>query len=378
MKFKELFKCDMMPDWDKIFSISPFNEMESCQQSEKWHKEGNVRNHTIMVTESIKKLIDDLEIDKNSDRYLILMSAAICHDIGKPSTTYFDDETKTYKVYDHGRVGEKIVRRLFFDEDVIVREKVCYMVRHHMFLHHALEKFNVSDKFIEMSYGLVTLYDMAILSTADSYGSLNDVYTNEDIIKRYYQIIRLGDVELKCIDKPYRFESNYHKMCKIFNGDNDPLKLDKYGDFTIYVMVGIPGAGKDTWIKENMPDTFVICRDEIRKEIGVDGEKPQGNSEQEQQVTAIAMERLEDCCKNRRDVIINNTNVKKAYRREYIKQAIKYGANIKYIYVEPPTIEEAKRRREGMMDSKVIDSMLENLDFPYPSEYDEIIYAVQR
>lgn len=76
-------------------------------------------------------------------------------------------------------------------------------------------------------------------------------------------------------------------------------------------MIGVAGAGKDNYIEERIPDYPVLSRDKIRAEIGIDGEKPMGNKEQEQRVTEIFNERLIKYCKERRDVIINNTNLLK-------------------------------------------------------------------
>ena len=122
----------------------------------------------------------------------------------------------------------------------------------------------------------------------------------------------------------------------------------------------------------------MICRDDIRTSIGIKGEKPQGNKKEEEIVTEIAELALQEACKNREDVVINNTNLKKEYRKEYIKTAIKHGAKLVYVYVEAPAFEDNLKRREGTIPHNVIENMLDNFEFPYPIEYDEIIYAVQR
>ena len=371
MRFIELFKEDFTPDYLKIFSLPSFCDMENCNQSKKWHKEGSVSNHTILVTEHMINLCDNVGIERGSERWITLTSAAICHDVGKPTSTFFDEETKDYKCVCHGKEGEKIIRRMFFDEDIKLRESVCYMVRHHMVLHHIFDKCCYEYKIKEMSWGLVPFYDMVMLNIADCLGSKNEIQSNEDIQKHFTKLCQIADVHLGCMNTPYEFKDT--------DKDEDTEKTpENYKDFTIYVMVGLPGAGKDTWINNNLPDKKVICRDDIRTRIGIKGEKPQGDRKQEEQVTEIAKFALEEACKNREDVVINNTNLKKEYRKEYIRTAVKYGARLVYVYVEAPAFEDNLKRREGTIPQDVIENMLDNFEFPYPIEYDEIIYAVQR
>ena len=61
-------------------------------------------------------------------------------------------------------------------------------------------------------------------------------------------------------------------------------------EFTIYVMVGIPGSGKSTWIKKNLGENFpVVSRDLIREDLGYaeKDEKILGTREQEETVTKL-------------------------------------------------------------------------------------------
>ena len=58
----------------------------------------------------------------------------------------------------------------------------------------------------------------------------------------------------------------------------------------VYVMIGLPGAGKDTWIANNLPEAHkVVCRDDIRAELGLcqPGEKIVASFQQENLVTGI-------------------------------------------------------------------------------------------
>lgn len=68
--------------------IACFPEIASlvgCPQNPKYHPEGDVFEHTVLVCDTAAKIADEMQFDEE-DR-LILLFAALCHDFGKPSTT---------------------------------------------------------------------------------------------------------------------------------------------------------------------------------------------------------------------------------------------------------------------------------------------------
>lgn len=58
-----------------------------CEQEPEWHPEGDVWVHTLMVTDEARARIDDLD----HPRAVVMMLSALCHDMGKPATTKFED-----------------------------------------------------------------------------------------------------------------------------------------------------------------------------------------------------------------------------------------------------------------------------------------------
>ena len=58
-----------------------------CPQEEEWHPEGDVDVHTMLVCDRARELIDDLPYPKK----VTVMLGALCHDLGKPPTTKFED-----------------------------------------------------------------------------------------------------------------------------------------------------------------------------------------------------------------------------------------------------------------------------------------------
>jgi tRNA nucleotidyltransferase (CCA-adding enzyme) len=58
-----------------------------CQQEYEWHPEGDVWVHTLMVIDEARRRIDGLDRGPAA----AMMLGAVCHDLGKPSTTAFSD-----------------------------------------------------------------------------------------------------------------------------------------------------------------------------------------------------------------------------------------------------------------------------------------------
>lgn len=58
-----------------------------CPQDPEWHPEGDVWIHTLMVVDGARQRIDDLPMPQQN----AVMLGALLHDVGKPSTTAFED-----------------------------------------------------------------------------------------------------------------------------------------------------------------------------------------------------------------------------------------------------------------------------------------------
>lgn len=378
MRFRELFDENMFPIWDKIYALDCFNVMKKTRQSAEWHKEGNVANHTERVVNEMKRILEGRECDVNSEDYLVLMSAALCHDLGKPSTTRFDQEKQDYSCKGHGFAGEKIVRKLFFEDDFWLREKVCWLVRNHMapfYLKNENGEYD-ADKIKRLSIGPVTLDFLLTLNWADALGSINDHETSTDVLKRLNStcVFAMNNCD-NCIEKPY----NYKRCEKLNLYSGLPEVIEQSTpEFTVYIMIGLPGAGKDIWIQNHIPNVPMLCRDVIRTEIGIEGEKPFGTEEQENEVTRILAERLIDCCRNKRTCVVNNTNIMKMRRNEIRSLIMPYNPKIVYVYVEAPTVKDCKERRAGQISPKVIKRMLNSFEMPESWEYDELIVHKQK
>lgn len=82
------------------YPFSMLWKLKSTEQSKKYHPEGSVWNHTLLVLDEAAK------VRTQSKDAIAFMWAALLHDIGKPSTT----RTRNGKItsYDHDKAGEKL------------------------------------------------------------------------------------------------------------------------------------------------------------------------------------------------------------------------------------------------------------------------------
>jgi tRNA nucleotidyltransferase (CCA-adding enzyme) len=61
--------------------------LDGCPQEPEWHPEGDVWVHTLQVVDQARTRIDDL----SRPQQLTIMLGALCHDLGKPTTTKFSE-----------------------------------------------------------------------------------------------------------------------------------------------------------------------------------------------------------------------------------------------------------------------------------------------
>lgn len=359
MKLRDLFNADMSPNWE-VFEQA-FPEMTTSKHSLKWHKEGSPLEHTKMVTTEMEKLLKN-KCGYNSgnydDKYLILMSSAMLHDIGKPTTTYWDENKQDWCCKSHGEAGERLFRNIFREERIDLREKVAYIIRYHMLLHNVLDKpIDKQEKIIsQLVNGTVPFKWMLLLNECDMLGSVNEENSLEFISNRVSILERIA----KTIKRDYKW--NYV--------DDNTIK--------VYVMIGVAGSGKSTYAKRiqeqykneynvNIP---IISRDLVRIELGFckEGEKYLGSKDEESQVTKIVDERIKNICNERKSFIIDNTSLKKKVRKQYTNLCRQYNAVPVYIYVEAPSMEENIERRKGQIKEDVIRKMWNTMEFPTKDE----------
>ena len=178
---------------EKVLDNYPFSvigDLRYVQQNPKYHPEGNVFIHTMMV-------IDEGAVNRDkSDDKRVFMWALLLHDVGKKSTTKMRKGRLTS--YDHDKVGKNIAEKF-------------------------LEYFNLEQHFIDKVTGLVRWHMQSLFVTKDSKFQsigelLNDVDVNEIVMVALADRLGRGSINKKAreqtINDIYKFEEklvNYKK-----------------------------------------------------------------------------------------------------------------------------------------------------------------------
>lgn len=157
-----------------LFREYPFQllyKLKEAEQNPKYHPEGNVWNHTMLVVDHAAK-----RKNKSVDAK-IFMWAALLHDIGKPDTT----RNRKGKItsYDHEKLGAKLTEdflREFTSDDEFIKA-VSVLVRWHMQILHVVKNLPFAD--IKTMKQQVKINEVALLGFCDRLGRL-DVNVEEE------------------------------------------------------------------------------------------------------------------------------------------------------------------------------------------------------
>lgn len=365
MKLKKLIDTDKCEyNWKKIEKIKEFDALKHAEQSPRWHREGNAWNHTQMVCNEAIKIARDITDDEER---LIFLAAALFHDIGKGPTTKIGKDGNWHS-YGHEFEGEKMTRLLLWNEDVWLRERICALVRWHMEIEFIAESDKFLSKLVSISKAVKNLDMLIKLKECDLRGSIQ-----ADADLKEIELLKMDDIRetakslgflyhMSSVPEFYKFA--WQKTLKAKNSGN-PI--------TVVVPIGLSGAGKSTWVKENYPDAVVISRDAIREELGyvAPGQKAVLSRQKEDRVSTIFNQRLTDAARDgSKPIVLDNLNLKKKYRDAYKEQLSLYAVNWVYVYVEARGLQTNLERREGDLDMETLKGMIMVFDWPRDEEYD--------
>ncbi|WP_315784732.1 AAA family ATPase [Fischerella sp. JS2] len=365
--------CPNETDWSINWPAleAEFNWLRSladCPQDPRYHAEGDVLIHTKLVYEALVALPQWRALPATERS--VLFAAALLHDIAKPASTQREaDGSITSK--GHVLQGAKMAQEILWDLHVPLkqREAIVALVKYGSLPLWFWDKPNPERAVIKASQ-IVRCDLLSLLAEADVRGR----YCNDQaqLLERI-DFFREFCQENHCFEQPRMFPSAHSRFVYFQKEDGNP-NYEAYDDtrLQVVIMSGLPSAGKDTWIQENLPDSLVISLDELRQKLGIDPEDDQGV------VTNAAKAIAKEYLRSGQSFVWNATNLSRQLRCMLIRLFASYQARIHIVYLEAPWPELLRRNRDhpAKVPEKVLYRMKNRLEVPDITEAQVVDWVV--
>lgn len=346
--------------------------MNDVQQDPRYHAEGNVAIHTQMVLAALKAEPAFQSLSEEDQE--ILWAAALLHDVEKYSTTVFEADGSITS-NGHARKGAQFARQLLYVNEpapFAVREQIVGLVRHHGLPIWLFEKPDPLKALVKASMEVNTRW-LALLARADMLGRVCD--DKEEMLYRIDCFEALCQ-ENDCWGKARGFTLDQAQM---YYMQHDDAYLDyvpfEEPTFEVILMSGLPGAGKDTFIKKRYPDWPVISLDNMRTERGISPTDKTGNG----QIIQEAKERARVYLRRKESFVWNATNTTGQMRMQLIDLFTTYKAKVSIVYIEVPHqhLHNQNKNRDAMVPTAVLDRLTHKLEVPALWEAHAVSYHIK-
>lgn len=357
-------------DWDGLNTEYTWLErLRGCPQDPEFHGEGDVWTHTRLVCEAMAAMPAWRTLPQATRS--VLFAAAMLHDVGKPDCTKTGTDGRLTSP-GHALRGSILARRILWGREVpfAVREQVTALVRNHMRPFYLIDRPDPRRLVAEISQ-TARCDHLAILAEADARGRIApDQQRLLDNVALFAECCR----DHACFDGPLPFASD-HTRFLFFQGANRDPEYAVHEDFRAEVVLtsGLPGSGKDHWVRENLADWPVISLDALRAQMDVSPAESQGA------VVNRARELAREHLRRGESFVWNATNVSRVLRRQCIELFADYRARVRIVYLEVPERElyRQNRQRRAVVPEAVIEGMLDRWEVPDLTEAHRVDWVVR-
>ncbi len=371
-----------MIDWNNIKQtvLSRYEEgLRQTPQSPVYHAEGDAYVHTQMVCDALKRLPEYKELNQRQQH--ILYVSALLHDIGKIHTTRLVDGD--WHTPHHAPTGSNMVRELLWKEYGLcgnqeltqIREAISLLIRYHSIPPVVIERDTPCLKLHRMAANNMLAPDfsihlLCILCKADMLG--RKCADQQEVLEKIALCEELAREE-GCYEGCYPFPSVHTQRAFLSGLDmwkDQELYDDCWGE--VVLMSGLPGTGKDAWIKQNVPDLPMISLDDIRRANKIPPTAAQGK------VANIAREQAKEYLRRHQPFVWNATNITAQMRESLVSLFETYHAHVRIVYLETNWLSLLKRNssREDSVPQSVIEGMMGKMTPPETYEARKVEWRI--
>lgn len=347
---------DYRVDWGRIEREFPeVGRTAGCPQDVVHHAEGDVLVHTRMVVEALASMPAWRALPRTERE--TVFTAALLHDVAKPACTRVEDGRITSR--GHSKRGAVMARTLLWGMNFppAAREQVAALIRFHQIPFFLIDKPDGRRTLYEVSQS-ARCDLLALLAEADARGRVCD--DQQKMLDNVSLFVEYAG-EHDCLEGPRLFPNDHSRFLYFRKDGRDP-DYTAYDDTVceVVLMSGLPGAGKDFWVVENLPGWPVISLDGLRREMGVSPTANQGP------VVSRAREAAREHLRRRRNFVWNATNVSRQMRELSVNLFADYNARVRIVYVEAPEarLYAQNRERADAVPAEVIRKLTARWEVP--------------
>ncbi|MCL1126519.1 AAA family ATPase [Shewanella surugensis] len=368
---------------------------EATEQDKQWHGEVNVAIHTDSVLTALYQLLANEAYYLSAEQQQVLILSALLHDIGKPVTTKRKHIQGAERViapqYEELGLNYLAIKLL----ELPLPHKVMVQIMGLVGYHQKPKLLVVKNSDFSDYLALALNADLELLywlDRANCQGQLcDDLDKQLDTLAQFkmfaeeYQLWRVDDptaallakVQVKSNTSEQLYLDNY-VVSELISGkiiqaeEAVATTYERAQAYShLYVMCGISGSGKSTWIAQNLQGVEVISLDDIRHEIN--GKRScQKNLGQ---VLQLAKSRLKNALADKRDVVWDATNIRSDHRNVICDFGRDYGALITLVvfHLKESTLRAGNQQRSHAIPNEVITRQIAQWQWPSMTEAHRIL-----
>ena len=380
-----------------IFEL--LHALKTTSQDEQWHQEGNVHIHTEMVLDQTYQLLANEAGHLNAEHRLILILAALLHDIGKPLTTKEVERDGRHRTISpaHEIAGASYLfyRILDLGLSSSTTQAILTLVAYH----NQPKLLVVKNRGREAYYRLARLTNLELiyyLERADMAGRISPsqstdlenlelfrltceeygLWNNADPYSEWRTIIR-SELADKGEDAHH-----YTACCAIRDFENGEIQSPyeaigrSYGHLDshpqLVIMSGLSGSGKSRWIHENLPNHVIVSLDDLRAQLA--------KNRSDQSINPLIVREAKALLKSHlgkgKKVVWDATNIRKDFRSLLTRIGFDYHALVTIIVFHKPLKEivSSNEKRQYPVSKAVLMDQLNRYQFVEQTEAHQIIF----